>query len=114
MPTIGNLFSLKTPDPMTYESTPLPLGAILDRNGKPVRRANPDSARLLSGASDLIRENPISMVLGALGLGIAVGCLIMTARQECAEEHFITGPAEDAVEAVGATLNRLYANLKFW
>ena len=114
MATIGIPFSLQTPDPMTQESTPLPLGAILDRNGNPVRRANPDSAHLLSGASDLIRENPISMVLGALGLGIALGCLIMTARQECAEEHFITGPAEDAVEAVGATLNRLYANLQFW
>ena len=54
------------------------------------------------------------MVLGALGLGIAVGCLIMSARHESPEEHFITGPANHAAEAVGATLNRLYANLKFW
>mgnify|MGYP001788536419 CR=1 FL=1 len=50
---------------MTQESTPLPLGAILDRNGKPVRRANPDGAHPLTGASDLI------------------GCLIMTATGMC-------------------------------
>lgn len=99
---------------MTHESISKPLGAILDRNGKPLQCARSEGDDILACASDRIRENPISMVLGALGLGIAVGCLIMSARHESPEEHFITGPANHAAEAVGATLNRLYANLKFW
>ena len=99
---------------MTTESTPKPLGPILDRNGKPLERAKSEGEHLLACASDRIRENPVPMVLGAFGLGIAVGCLIMSSRHESPAEILVTGPANQAAEAIGETLNRLYANLKFW
>jgi ElaB/YqjD/DUF883 family membrane-anchored ribosome-binding protein len=110
----------------TIDKTAGQLSDILDRTGEPIRKAADDAyqtfrtegGQLISCASARIRQNPVPAVLGAVALGIGIGCLIASGRNQCAEErHFIDEPLDLAGhigESLTNSLSRLYANLKFW
>ncbi len=73
---------------------------------------------VLAQASECIRKNPLSSVVGAAVFGLAVGCLIMSGRHEATlQERFVEEPMDHANEVlsnVSENLSRLVANLKFW
>ncbi len=73
---------------------------------------------VLAHASDCIRKNPLSSVVGAAVFGLAVGCLIMSGRHEpTLQERFVGEPLEhanDVLSNISENLSRLVANLKFW
>ncbi len=66
---------------------------------------------LLACASRSIRENPVPAVIGALALGITIGCLLMTGRNPAVID-------EDAFSDIGDSLSKSLASLrdhlKFW
>lgn len=73
---------------------------------------------VLAQASECIRKNPLSSVVGAVVFGLAVGVLIMSGRHAPnLQERFVEEPLEHANEVlsnVSENLSRLVANLKFW
>lgn len=102
------------------------LSDILDRTGEPIRKAadeayqtlRTEGSQLVSCASERIRQNPVPAVLGALALGIGIGCLIASGKNHYSEErHFMDEPLDLAGhvgESLTNSLGRLYSNLKFW
>lgn len=110
---------------MTTETIAQPaeqLSESLDRTGKIIREKSSlacdamakEANHLASCASQRIRENPLPAVLGALGLGIAIGLLITSGRQSTYQEALIQEPLEHAGDAVRNSLGHLYNSVKFW
>lgn len=110
----------------TTNDTTAKLGNILDETGKPIRQASretldvirAEAGQLVSSANDKIRKNPLPSVLGALAVGLAIGCLIGSGRNHCSpRERFIEEPldlANHIGDSVKNSLSQLYTNLKFW
>lgn len=111
---------------MTTETIPQTaeqLGETLDRTGKIIREKSAvacdalskEANHLATCASERIRENPLPAVLGAVGIGIAIGVLIASGRQSNNyHETLIQEPLEHASDAVRNSLGHLYNSVKFW
>ncbi len=97
------------------------LSDTLDRTGETLREKSTElcsaiskeTSHLVSCASKQIRENPLPAVLGAVGIGVAIGCLLMSGRQS-PEERFVQEPLDQAGDAIRNSLSHLYNSLKFW
>ncbi|GAA5125747.1 hypothetical protein JIN84_14605 [Luteolibacter yonseiensis] len=111
---------------MTTESTTHPAEQIretLDHTGQIIREKSAiacdamakEASHLATCASERIRENPLPIVLGAVGVGIAIGALIMSGRQSHSyQEALIQEPLEHAGDAIRNSLGHFYNSVKFW
>jgi ElaB/YqjD/DUF883 family membrane-anchored ribosome-binding protein len=102
------------------------LGEILDQTGEPIRQVSrqtldmirSEGDQLVSCANDKIRKYPLPSVLGALAVGMAIGCLIGSGRNHSSpQERFMDEPldlANHLGESVKNSLGQLYTHLKFW
>jgi ElaB/YqjD/DUF883 family membrane-anchored ribosome-binding protein len=111
---------------MTTETITEPaeqLSETLDRTGKIIREKSAlacdamakEASHLATCASERIRENPLPAVLGAVGIGLAIGMLIMSGRQSNNyQQALVQEPLEHAGEAVRNSLGQLYNSVKFW
>lgn len=110
----------------TLNKTAGELTEILDRTGEPIRKATRDTCdkirndagQMITCASDRIRQNPVPSVLGALAVGVAIGCLITSGKNHSSfQERIVEEPlniASHIGESLTDSLSRLYTNLKFW
>ncbi len=69
---------------------------------------------LLDEARKCIRRNPVPIVLGALGVGIALGCLIACNRSAPSLQDRASDALADAGDAILGSARNLFDNLKFW
>ena len=69
---------------------------------------------LLDEARNCIRRNPVPIVLGALGVGIAIGCLIACNRSAPTLQERASDALADAGDAIVGSAQHLFDNLKFW
>ena len=99
------------------------LSESIDRTGKILREKSASACdavtkeanHLATCASERIRENPLPAVLGAVGIGIAIGLLITSGRQSHSyQETFVQEPLEQAGDAIRNSLGHLYNSVKFW
>jgi len=99
------------------------LNESLERTGKIIREKSAhacdtvvkEANHLATCASQRIRENPLPAVLGAVGVGLAIGLLIASGRQSTSyQEALIQEPLEHAGEAVRNSLGHLFNSVKFW
>ena len=110
----------------TTNDTTAKLGDILDSSGAPIRQVSrqtldiirTETDQLVTCANEKIRRNPLPSVLGALAVGVAIGCLIGSSRSHSSsQERLIEEPldlANHIGESVKNSLAQLYTNLKFW
>lgn len=76
---------------------------------------NEKTCSMCECASDGIRNNPISAVLGAAVFGAAVCYMILEgSRRATFSEKYFSRPLVDAGDTVSSTLRSTYDNLKFW
>lgn len=69
---------------------------------------------LLTEANACIRRNPVPIVLGALGVGIAIGCLVACNRNAPTLQERASDALADAGDAIVGSARHLFDNLKFW
>lgn len=88
-----------------------PGGEHLEQASREVCNQVRDRAdELLAEAKHCIRRNPVPVVLGAQGVGIAIGCLIACNRSAPS----LQDRASDAGDAIADSARNLFDNLKFW
>lgn len=68
------------------------------------------AVEFLDCATDTIRRNPLTAVVGALGVGVALGCLLVSSRGHSINEDTFV----DLGDSVTHSLSRLFDQLKFW
>ena len=77
-----------------------------------------ESKNAMCCASDYVRKNPLSSLVGAVAFGVAVGCLIMSGKPApTLQQRYIKEPldqASDVLSKVSENLGSLASNLKFW
>lgn len=85
--------------------------SIADYSSEACKSVCSHTQELLACASESIRKNPIPAVVGALALGITVGCLLMTGRNTSVidEDTF-----SDVGDSLSKSLASLREHLKFW
>jgi ElaB/YqjD/DUF883 family membrane-anchored ribosome-binding protein len=107
----------------TIPNTVSQLSETLDRTGEILRQksavacevVSKEAGHLATCATKRIRENPLPAVLGAVGIGVAIGLLIMSGRQSTSyHETLVQDPLEHAGDALRSGLAQLYKGVKFW
>lgn len=107
----------------TISHTASQVSETLDRTGEVLRQKSAAACEAMSKeanhlatcASQRIRENPLPAVLGAVGIGVAIGLLIMSGRQSTNyQETLVQDPLEHAGDALRSGLAQLYKGVKFW
>lgn len=84
---------------------------LADCSSEACKAVRTQTGEFITCASESIRKNPVPAVVGALALGITVGCLLMTARNPSVidEDTFA-----DAGNSISNSFASLLDHLKFW
>ena len=84
---------------------------INDSSSEALNAIRAQTDDLLACASESIRKNPVPIVVGALALGITVGCLLMTGRNPSVIDEDLLA---DAGDSLSNSFSSLLDHLKFW
>ena len=92
-----------------------PGGEQLEQASREVCNQISDRAdELLNEARNCIRRNPVPIVLGALGVGIAIGCLMACNRSAPTLQERATDALAEAGDAIMGSARHFLDTLKFW